>query len=878
MLDSSNLPLYDGVSGGTLLTSRFRTAVTMKTPIRVPGSVLPCAVFSCLAICGLSPALSADHASPDDPSDRHIRYLQDIKPILSDRCYACHGPDEATREADLRFDLRDSAVDYGAIVPGEPDESLLIERISSTDPDLQMPPPDPNRPALTPTEIEKLRAWIAAGAPYQQHWAFVPPQRPDVPTVNNSGWGANPIDAFIAAAHETHGLNPAPQANRRTLIRRLSFDLRGLPPTPEEVEAFLKNRASNAYPDLVDRLLASPQFGERMAVHWLDVVRYADSGGYHSDNARNVWLYRDYVIDAFNKNKPFDEFLTEQLAGDLLPSPSDQQRIASGYNRLLQTTQEGGAQPKEYTAKYAADRTSNTAAAFLGVTFGCAECHDHKFDPISTRDFYSFAAFFADVKEIAVGHQEETSFPTSEQASQLHELDEQIPAARQNVDRQTPELDEAFNQWLAEVTASADAAKDLPKEIQPILSVDADKRNEKQKKQLVDHFRKVAPLLEAERNRLAELEKKRTALDARIPRTLITEAVAPRTVRILPRGNWMDESGPIVEPSVPASLGRLDVTDRRATRLDLAHWLVGSENPLVARVLVNRVWQLFMGQGIVRTLDDFGSQGALPTHPELLDWLAVELIDSGWDMKHVIRLIVTSNTYRQSSDGSREQHQQDPANQWLARQNKVRLDAEFVRDNALAISGLLVDKIGGPSVKPYQPDGYWQHLNFPKRTWQPDQGPNQYRRGLYTWWQRTFLHPSLSAFDASSREQCAVSRPASNTPLQALVLLNDPTYIEAARKFAERILRNGGATPEERLAFAYRQALGRQPTTKEIEVLNALRQKSLEDAETKNDTDESALLTVGLAGTDESLVPKELVAWTSVARTIFNLHETVTRY
>jgi uncharacterized protein DUF1553/uncharacterized protein DUF1549/cytochrome c len=853
--------------------ARFPTARLMKTPIRVAGTFSSFLAVSALLLVPPS-ALAGEEAA----SDRRARYLRDIKPILVDRCYTCHGPDENTLEADLRFDLRDSAIDYGAIVPGEPDDSLLIERIASDDPDLRMPPPDAYRPVFTPDEIEEFRRWIAAGAEYEQHWAFVPPERPQPPKVKSTAWIANPLDAFVASAHESHGLTPAPEANRRALIRRLSFDLRGLPPTAEEVDAFVADTNPDAYTELVERFLASPRYGERMAVHWLDVVRYADSGGYHSDNARNVWMYRDYVIRAFNENKPFDEFVVEQLAGDLLVDPTDEQRVASGYNRLLQTTQEGGAQPKEYTAKYASDRTSNTAAAFLGVTFACAECHDHKFDPISTHDFYSLAAFFADVKEIPVGHQVETAFPTPEQTEQLGQLDQKTASAKEEVGRQTPELDEALAQWLKELAEKPETAKDLPKEVKAALAVEADKRDDKQKSQLAQHFRSMTPLLAKQRERLADLEKQQATLDSQIARTLITEAVPPRTVRVLPRGNWMDDSGPVVEAAIPAFLGKLDTGGRRATRLELAHWLVEKDNPLVARVLVNRIWKLLMGRGIVATLDDFGSQGALPSHPELLDWLAAELVESGWDMKQVVRLIVMSNTYRQSSDGSQAQRKLDPTNQWFARQNKIRLDAEFVRDNALAIGGLLAGEIGGPSVKPYQPSGYWQHLNFPKRTWTPDQGEAQYRRGLYTWWQRTFIHPSLSAFDAASREQCVVSRTPSNTPLQALVLLNDPTYVEAARKFAERIVRDGGSTLDDRLAFAYRQAVGRVASDEEAQVLSALYQASLDEAQAGQDTDMSQILSVGFAEAATHPNPAELVAWTSVARAILNLHETITRY
>lgn len=619
-----------------------------------------------------------------EPSGEQISFSRQIRPMLAERCFTCHGPDEGTREADLRLDRRESATKQ-AIRPGRSAESLLIKRVTANHPDDRMPPPESKKPPLTPAEIDLLRRWIDQGAVYDEHWAFVRPERPPVPPAPDPAWPINAIDHFIAQKHHEHGLRPASQADARTLVRRLHFDLVGLPPRPEDVEAFAADPSPAAYEKLVDRLLASPHFGERMAIYWLDVVRYGDTCGYHSDNHRDVWLYRDYVIQAFNSNKPFDQFTREQLAGDLLPEPTREQKIASGYNRLLLTTEEGGAQPKEYEAKYAADRVRNTATAWMGATLGCAQCHNHKYDPYTMRDFYSFAAFFADVKEKAVGRQEQTPMPTPQQAAELARLDAEIAALK---------------------TAAGEPSK----------------------------------------AKLPEVQKRREALVQQIPTTLITEAVSPRTVRILARGNWQDESGEVVQPAIPAFLGKLATPGRRATRLDLANWLVSRDNPMVARVFVNRVWKLLFGQGIARTLDDCGTQGARPTHPELLDWLAVEFMDSGWNVKRLVKQIVMSQTYRQSSRPTPESLQKDPTNEWLARQGRFRLDAELVRDNALAISGLLVAKVGGPSVKPYQPDGYWDFLNFPKRQYVPDQGEDQYRRGLYTYWQRTLFHPSLQAF------------------------------------------------------------------------------------------------------------------------------------
>lgn len=776
-------------------------------------------VFSAASLLGLlavAPAFSTLWAA-----EAPVDYTRQIKPLLADRCYTCHGPDASNRQADLRLDVRQSALE-SVIEPGDAQESYLLERIADEDPEYRMPPPDSGKPPLSKEEVDLIRRWIDQGAKFDVHWAYVPPKRPPVPDVRDQAWPRGAIDRFIAAGHESQGITPSPEADRHTLIRRLSFDLVGLPPTPEEVDAFVGDSTTDGYEKMVDRLLASPHFGERMAVYWLDIARYADTGGYHSDNHRDVWLYRDYVINAFDENKPFDQFVIEQLAGDLLPEASRWHKIASGYNRLLQTTEEGGAQPKEYQAKYDADRVRNTGAALLGATIGCAECHDHKYDPYTTGDFYRFAAFFADIQEKPVGRQDQTSLPTEEQQARLAKLDAEIAAVHKKLETTTAESD-------------------------------------------------------ADRSELANLEWNRQAVLDAAPTSLISIAVTPRTVRILPRGNWLNDSGEVVAPAIPAFLGRLDVGDRQPTRLDLARWITNRENPLTARVLVNRLWKLLFGQGIVKTVDDFGSQGALPSHPELLDWLAVELIDSGWDVKHLVRLMVTSATYRQSSQPSKELRQRDPANHWLARQGRFRLTAEFVRDNALAISGLLSPKIGGPSVKPYQPDGYWTHLNFPKREYHHDHGEDQYRRGLYTYWQRSFLHPSLLAFDASSREECTADRPHSNTPLQSLTLLNDPTYVEAARVFAAKVLREAGSTEPERIAYAFRRALGREPLPAELEILERLYQRHYQQY-SQNEKAAGELLAVGEATVPEDLRKAELAAWTSVARTILNLHETITRY
>jgi hypothetical protein len=769
----------------------------------------------------LTPLFVSSRAAGQGTLTGRVEFNRDIRPILSNTCFVCHGPDNHKRKAKLRLDREEEATadrgGYQAIVPGKPGESEVVKRLVSSDPEKRMPPPKLKK-ALTKDQIDLIRHWIEQGAKYEGHWSLLAARRPALPTVKDQVWPINPIDRFLLAAQEKEGLHPSSEADRRTLIRRVSLDLRGLPPTLEEVDAFLVDKSAQAYEKLVERLLESPHHGERMAVHWLDVVRYADTGGYHSDNHRDLWLYRDYVIKAFNDNLPFDRFVTEQLAGDLLPNPTRWQKIASGFNRLLQTTEEGGAQPKEYTAKYQADRVRNTGTIFLGITLGCCECHNHKFDPFTTRDFYRFGAFFADVQEAAVGRQAQTPVPTPEQEAMLKEIDAQIALLQK-----------------------------VPAEKQPAAAKD-----------------------------ISKLQKKKADILKTAPTTLISTTGPPRTVRILPRGNWLDDSGEIVQPGTPAGLPPLDVKGRRPTRLDLARWLTAPENPLTARVFVNRLWLLFFGQGLVKTADDLGAQGSWPSHPELLDWLAVEFRESGWNVRHIIQLMVTSRAYRQTSKAIPELQHRDPYNLLVARQARFRLDAEMIRDNALAISGLLARRVGGPSVKPYQPAGYWRYLNFPTRDWAADQGGDQYRRGLYTYWQRTFLHPSLVAFDASTREECVISRPRSNIPQQALVLLNDPTYVEAARALAERLIREARPERDSRLQHAFQLALARPAAPAEVMVLAELYDRQLKEYQADPKA-AAALLKVGLRPAPADLPAPELAAWTAVTRVVLNLSETITR-
>jgi len=1039
----------------------------------MPRRSLPTAI--CVVVVVM--ILSSIQASGEEP----IRFNRDIRPILSDNCFYCHGPDRNKRQADLRLDteagLHGSDGNAGAIVPGNADASEMVQRILSADPDERMPPPESGK-SLSQTQIQLLRRWIQEGGQFEGHWSFMPRATSSVLAPHQGKalsdlQASATIDRWVAQGLESQGLTPTQEADKVTLLRRLHFDLIGLPPSEAEVAEFLHDDSPNAYERCVDRLLASPHFGERMAIWWLDLVRYADSVGYHGDQEVSVSPFRQYVIDAFNRNMPFDQFTIEQLAGDLLPSPTRMQQIASGYNRLGMMSAEGGVQDKEYLAKYMAERVRNASGTWLGITLGCAECHDHKFDPLSTKDFYRFGAFFADIKEKGLYAGSNASgvwgssikVPTPEQEARRAELVQQRDAVLELLTTNTPELDAAFGSWdssqrpwvvlkpeamvsvegvslkglpdgsiladgknpstdtyiltfrdlpkgvtalrlevlpddslprkgpgragngnfvLSEFVAhlrsangettpialqnpsatyeqsgaaaanpygkwsiaaalDADAkgrnwgwaimekvgeahaaifemasdltlnegesiaiglwqnldnpqhtigrfriaastsprpvqvANSLPAAIEQIVLTPKEQRSDEQRTELMKYFRGITPLLEPQRQQLAQIDKNLADLDASMTSTLVTEQVMPRMVRVLARGNWMDENGEVVTPAFPASLSKSDPpADRRLNRLDLAKWIVEPSNPLTTRVLSNRLWKLFFGAGLSRKLDDMGAQGEWPSHPELLDEISQWWIDTGWDVKRWVKIIVMSKTYRQSSVARDDSRDRDPFNRYLAHQSRFRLDAEFVRDNALAISGLLVTQIGGRSVRPYQPPGYWAYLNFPQREWQNGSGDQLYRRGLYTHWQRQYLHPSLLVFDAPNREECTADRPRSNTPLQSLALLNDPAYVEAARTYAESILRCEG-NDAARIDYAMKRALSRSVTAEESSVLMGLLEKHRNEyLADPAFAKEVAANGARPAATD--LDPVELAAWTSVARVILNLHETITRY
>ena len=1032
-----------------------------------------------------------------------INYNRQIRGILSDKCYKCHGPDAAERQAGFRLDERASATGPAEsgetpIVPGKPEGSELIARITSDDESVRMPPADAPK-KLTPEEIELLKKWIAEGADYQEHWAFVTPKRQPLPTVDDTSWALRPVDLFIQAKLNSEGLKPSPEADRSALARRAALDLTGLPPAIDAVDAFVADASPDAYERLVDRLQSSPAYGERMALDWLDAARYADTHGYHIDSGRDMTRWREYVISSFNRNLPYDQFTIEQIAGDLLPKTGDEREdlrrmIASGFQRNNMINFEGGAIPQEYLNAYIVDRVNTLGTVFLGLTVACSQCHDHKYDPIEQKDFYQLYAFFNTIPENGLDGSKGNAVPLikaprERDRQRLAALSEQIAALDKQVSGPLPEVDAAQARWeptaLAEVKAdwsvpapaefkslggatlqrqedgsllasgtnpaketyevtlpvaagkltavrlealpddrfpakgpgrsengnvvmtdvklslvaadgsasalkvtSAEAAhsqKDFPvanaidadpdsgwgifpevgkahaamfvlesplelaepaklkvtldfqskfsshqfgrirlavtsqpmpklagkypAEVAILLETAADQRSDQQRSALRKFFREnVSPEIKLLAEKLTALRKERDDLDKAIPTVMVMQEMEqPRETFVLMRGAY-DKPGEKVGANVPGFLPQLPKGAPR-NRLSLAQWLVNPEHPLTARVTVNRYWQLLFGTGLVKTAEDFGSQGELPSHPALLDWLAVEFREgetegtrdrekeleslrrsvapslrrAAWDVKKLIRRLVTSSTYRQSSAVTPDLVSLDPENRLLARGPRFRLPAEFIRDQALAAAGLLNREIGGQSVSPYQPAGLWEELmsredgkNWTAQSYEQDHGKELYRRTMYTFWKRTCPPPTLTTFDAPDRETCTVRRARTNTPLQALVLMNDPTYVEASRKFAERILRDGGSSLESRLAFAFRTVLTRAPSDKELAILNRVYEQQTARFDASPDA-AAKLLSIGESPRDESLDQAELAAWTMVASTLLNLDEAVTK-
>ena len=806
------------------------TSLTLSNSVRYSARLLLAFTLGLVSAGGLRAA------------EAKVDYNRDIRPILSDNCFACHGPDARQRKAKLRLDTRDGAFAElrgggHAIVAGKLDDSVLIERITADDPSQRMPPAK-SRKLLTEAQIDLLRRWVAQGAPYAAHWSFIPPMRPELAKVKNAAWPRDPVDRFILARLESVGLQPSPEANKTTLIRRVTLDLTGLPPTPAEVDAFLSDTSPNAYEKVVDRLLRSPRYGEHLARFWLDAARYGDTHGLHLDNYREMWPYRDWVIQAFNANKPYDRFVIEQLAGDLLPGATLDQIVATGFNRCHVTTSEGGSIEEEVYVRNVIDRVETTGTVFMGLTVGCCRCHDHKFDPIKTKEFYQLFAFFNSLDGPALDGNAAlpaptVRVPTKQQTAQVNRVRQTIAALRQRIDAEVAEA------WYTKSHAT------------------------------------LAPL----RKQLAATEKERVQIEKQMPATLVfKERPTAKPSYVLKRGEY-DQRGEQVGRETPRFLPPLPAEAKR-DRLTLARWLVSPEHPLTARVEVNRLWQQLFGVGIVKTTEDFGSQGEPPSHPELLDYLAVQFREEGWDIRKMLKRLVMSATYRQSSRVTKDRLARDPENRLLSRGPRFRLDAEMLRDQALFVSGLLVEKLGGPSVKPPQPAGLWEAVGYTgsnTKNFVPDHGHEKvHRRGLYTFWKRTAPPPEMNTFDAPSRESCIVRRERTNTPLQALLLMNDPQFVEAARTLAERALKEAGATPEQRLTFLFRVTTARRPDANEVSELLAAYRDHLASFR-RDEAKAKQLLAVGELKADVTLNPSELAAWTMIANLLLNLDEVINK-
>ena len=771
------------------------------------------------AIPLLAVTLSVSQAADVD-FDTHVR------PILSDNCFQCHGPDKATREADLRLDTRQGAfadsAGHAAFVAGSVERSEALRRIFSDDVSERMPPPE-SKLSLTDREKQTLKAWVSSGAKWSEHWSFVTPTPPQVPA-DDSGWSRNEIDRFVLARAQAAGLNPQRDAPRETLIRRVTLDLTGVPPTPADVDAFVADQSENAYEKVVDRLLSSPRYGERMAWEWLDAARYADTDGFQGDPTRTMWPWRDWLVNALNSNMPFDQFTIEMLAGDLLANAGEEQILATGFNRNHMFNGEGGRIPEETRVENVFDRTETTATVWLGLTMTCCRCHDHKYDAISQQEYFQLYAFFDNTSEDGRSGRGAT-------APLLQFLP---PDQRQR----------------------RDAVADALREIETKLA--ADEQGTEQ--------------LAAERERLSreQEELRKQAVPVMVMDDL--KGNRRRQTQMLERGGYDKPTGVVVTADTPAALPPLP-QDTPRDRLALARWLVDPANPLTARVTVNRFWQTLFGRGIVESTEDFGSQGTRPTHPELLDWLAIQFMDNGWNVRELHKLIVMSSTYRQSSDVTQHALDADPGNRWLARAPRHRLPSWMLRDQALAVSGLLNPAMGRPSVNPYQPDGVWAEATFGKIRYVPDTGARLYRRSLYVFWRR-IVGPTMF-FDSAKRQACEVKPTRTNTPLHALTTLNETMFVEAARAMAERVIRSGETQPE-RLQHAFRLATSRRAGTDEIEVLSR-RIDAFRADFAANPDDAKALLSVGESPRDESLDVAEHAAFTLVCSVLLNLDETLSR-
>lgn len=762
-------------------------------------------------------------AAPSAAADESIDFNRDIRPLLN-TCAACHGPDEEQREAGLRLDSREGATEdmggYAAIVPGDPEASELIARVMSTDSSERMPPEGKGDP-LSEAEIARLRQWIEQGAEYDIHWSYAKPVRPAVPEVKQLDWPRNPIDAFILARLEAEGLQPSPPADRFALARRVALDLTGLPPTWEEVERFANDQRGDAYERYVDAQLSKPAFGERWARVWLDLARYADSAGYADDPLRTVWAYRDYVVRSLNENKPFDQFTVEQIAGDLLENPTEEQLIATAFHRNTMTNSEGGTNDEQFRNEAIVDRVGTTMAVWMGTTISCAQCHTHKYDPITQVEFFQFFDFF-NQSEDADRRDESPLLEiwTEEQKKQKTEWQERIGELQGRIDGATDKND---------------------------------------------------PTLQAEHDEIARLQEQLAAIKPLTTVPVMRELPAEnqRTTKVQLRGNYLS-TGEQVTKGVPAAFHPLP-DDAPQNRLGLARWLVDEANPLTPRVIANRHWEQIFGTGIVETSEEFGSQGELPSHPELLDWLAVELRDSGWDLKAFLKMLVMSATYRQQSVVGPELQERDPLNRLLARGPRFRISAETVRDQTLFVADLLSDKMHGPPVNPPQPKLGLSAAFGSATDWTTSESEDRYRRGLYTSWRRSSPYPSMATFDAPNREVCTVRRIRTNTPLQALVTMNDPVYLEAAQSLARRMAA-ADESAEQRIEFGIRTCLLRHPRPEELQRLVQLYQESREHF-AQNPEQARSLAEDPLGPLPEPLEPADLAALTVVGNVLLNLDE-----
>jgi hypothetical protein len=825
-----------------------------------------------IGVCRVPTRAAPAHEQRSDP----VSYSRDVRPVLSENCFFCHGQDAGKRKGKLRLDTEEGQRSKGVVVPGEPGRSEIVRRIFSDDPDERMPPPDSKR-HLTEEQKEVIRRWVAQGAKFERHWAFVAPTRTPVPRLNDATQPANPVDAFIRSKLPARGLAPSPEAPRETLIRRVYLDLIGLPPTPDEIDAFVRDGSPAAYEKVVDRLLADSHYGERMALPWLDAARYADSNGFQQDGDTYQWVWRDWVVRALNENMPFDRFTIEQLAGDLLPRPTQSQLVATAFNRNHLLNGEGGAIPEEQRFVILFDRVDVTATNWLGLTMACAQCHDHKYDPVTQRDYYSLMAAFNNVPESGVPGGSPTRIRVAdpvidvvapEQQKRLEELQKRMTDEQERAKA----LQKEWQRWVA---ADESFANKRIREL--ITKADAKDKADRDREVKKYFDEKVLPNVDPKLpDRIKAAEKAVNEFRAEdYPRVMVMSDGRPRETFVLGRGNYLSPTTQRVSFATPAFLPPMP-PDFPKNRLGLAKWLVSPEQPLTARVIVNRMWQTLMGTGLVKTGEDFGVQGEPPVHQDLLDWLAVEFRESGWDMKHVNRLIVTSRTYRQSSRCPPELLAADPENKLYARSPRFRLPAMILRDLALSASGLLDDRMGGKPVYPYQPEGVWESLAITKErdfTYPQSRGRDLYRRSLYTFWRRTVSPTNM--FDASNRQACRVRASTTNTPLHALTTLNDVTWVEAARVLAECTI-NSMSGADARLRSVVRRLLGRVPDEREMAMLRRMLAKQRAYYAAHPDQ-AKALVCSGSAPRDATLDVAEHAAWTAVCLAVFNLDEALTR-